>query len=175
MSGLSGLNALAVGRTAAVAGGRDGSIYLLDSGTCKPITLAFRNSGDPVLSTDFAPNDQFAVAGTQNGKLRVIRIADKAELPMVQAHSAGVTAVAIRRDGTLLATGGRDRTVRLWKRTGDRFEPLLEVSDLPGPVAELQFNPAEGRLLVLLASEHAVRVWDIDRLNKQLAELKLGW
>ena len=74
-----------------------------------------------------------------------------------------------------LASGSSDQSVRLWKRAGDRYESLLTVSDLPGAVRELQFSPTDGRLLVLLAQEHAVRVWDVDRLKTQLAELKLGW
>jgi WD40 repeat protein len=136
---------------------------------------AFPASGDPVLSVALAPDEALVVAGTQNGKLRAIRPADKTELSAVTAHPGGVTAVAVSRDGRLLATGGRDRVVRLWKRTSDRFESLLAVSDLPDPVRELQFSPTDGRLLVLLAHEHAVRVWDVDRLNGQLGELKLGW
>jgi WD40 repeat protein len=82
--------------------------------------------------------------------------------------------VSLSSDGTLLATGGRDRTVRLWKYCGDEFELLLAVDHLPGLVRELQFAPT-GRLLVLLDHARAVDVWDVNRLNAQLAELKLGW
>jgi serine/threonine protein kinase/WD40 repeat protein len=173
VSGLSGLNALAVGRTAALAGGQDGSVYLLDLATCEPAP-AFRGSGDPVLSVAFTPNDEFALAGTQNGKLRTIRLADKTELPATLAHPSGLTALAVNRANTLCATGGRDRTIRLWKRSGEKLELLFAVSDLPTAVKELQFNTA-GQLLVLLDEEHAVRVWDINRLKTQLASLNLDW
>ena len=33
----------------------------------------------------------------------------------------------------------------------------------------------DGRLLVVLEQQHAVRVWDVARLNALLAEHKLGW
>ena len=173
LNGLSSLDALAVGRTVAVAAGREGTLFLLDPVTCEP-TSTFRSAGDPVLSVALAPDDSLIVAGTQNGNLRVVRIADKTEFPAVPAHPKGVTAVSINRDGTLLATGGRDSTVRLWKRAGDRFELLLAVAHLPGLVRELQFAPSDGRLLVLLDHDHAVRIWDVDRLNAQLAELEIG-
>jgi WD40 repeat protein len=173
VSGLASLDALAVGRGLAAVGARNGAVVLLDAG-CK-FTDAYPASGDPVLAVALAPDESLVAAGTQNGKLRLIRPADRTELPAVEAHPGGVTAVSISRDGTLLATGGRDRAVRLWKRSGDRFEPLLTVSDLPDPVRELQFSPSDGRLLVLLSHEHAVRVWDIDRLKGRLGELKLGW
>ncbi|WP_171471928.1 WD40 repeat domain-containing protein [Frigoriglobus tundricola] len=175
MTGLSSLNALAVGRRVAVAGGRDGAVYVLDPQTCRPTGSASPNVGDPVLAAAVTPDDALALAGTQSGKLRVVRTADRTELSAAAAHSGGVTAVAIDRTGTLLVTGGRDRAVRVWKRTGDRFETLFTVSDLPSVATALRFDPAGGRLMVLLASEHAVRVWDVDRLRAELGDLKLGW
>ncbi len=171
--GLASLDALAVGRNVVAVGGRSGSVHLLDANTGQ-YAAKFPASGDPVLSVALAPDESLTVAGTQNGRLRVIRTADREELPSVAAHPGGVTAVSVSLDGTLLATGGRDRVVRLWKRTGDRFEPLFAVSDLPGPVRELQFGE-NNRLLVLLARERAVRVWDVNALKAQLGEFGLGW
>jgi WD40 repeat protein len=173
LTGLASLDALAAGRELAVAGGRDGSLFVL-SAACEPVASS-RRPGDPLLAVALAPDDSFAVAGTQAGLLRVMNLATKAELPALPAHSGGTAAVALNRDGTLLATGGRDRAVRLWRRTAQGFEPLLTLSDLSGTVRELQFAPGDDRLLVLLSYEHAARVWDIDKLRTQLAELKLGW
>jgi serine/threonine protein kinase/WD40 repeat protein len=174
VSGVSSIDALTVGRTVAVAGGREGTVFLLDPLTCEQIKT-LRAPGDPVLSVALAPDESLLVAGTQNGKLRAVRVADKIELPAVPAHPGGMTAASFNADGTLLATGGRDRTVRLWRRTGNQFEPLLAVEHLSGVVRELQFDPTNSRLLVLLDHEHAVRIWDVDRLKAQLAEVKLGW
>jgi WD40 repeat protein len=174
LSGLASLDALAAGNDAVAAGGVNGAVYVLDPATCKP-KVTFPRSGDPVLAVAVAPDDSLVVAGTQQGMLRVMCPTEKIELPPVAAHPDGTTAVAINRDGTLLATGGRDRAVRLWRRVGDRFEPLLAVSDLPGAVRELQFSPGDNRLIVLISHGHAVRVWDVDRLRAQLTELKLGW
>ena len=173
LSGLATMESLAAGRDIAAAGGRDGSVYLLNA-ACE-VTGRLPGPGDPVLAVAFSPDNALVVAGTQNGTLRVIRTADRTELDAVSAHPGGTTAVSVSRDGALLATGGRDRTVRLWKRAGDRFEPLLAVADLPGGVRDVQFSPTDGSLLVLLVNERAARVWDTDRLNAQLAELKLGW
>jgi eukaryotic-like serine/threonine-protein kinase len=177
--GVSTIDALAVGRTRTVAGGREGGVYLVDD---QFKATGFHGQGeaelwlgDAVLSVAVAPDDSFVLAGTVSGKLRHIRPADKTTFPSIMAHPGGVSAVAISRDGTLLATGGRDQSIRLWKRTGDQLEPLLTVPALPGAVRRLYFSPTDGRLLVLLAHEHAVRVWDVDRLSARLAERQLGW
>jgi WD40 repeat protein len=174
VSGLATFDALAVSRAAVAAGCVNGSVYVLDPATCK-LAANFTNSGDPVLSVAIAPNDSLIVAGTEKGLLRVMNLAKQTELPPVPAHADGTTAVAINRDGTLLVTGGRDRAVRVWKRVCEHFEPLFTVADLPGAVRELHFSPNDNRLLVLIHHGHAVRVWDVDKLRTQLAELKLGW
>jgi WD40 repeat protein/tRNA A-37 threonylcarbamoyl transferase component Bud32 len=174
MHGLSSVDALAVGRTVAVAGGREGAAFVLHPMTCQP-TATFRLTGDPVLAMALSPDEAVAVAGTQTGKLCAVRTADGSQLSAVPAHPKGVTAVSFSRDGTLLATGGRDCTVRFWKRAGDGFELLFEVDQLPGQVRDLQFGASDDRLMVLLDHEHAVRVWDTDRLRAHLTDLKLGW
>ncbi|MFM8273078.1 MAG: protein kinase domain-containing protein [Gemmata sp.] len=168
------LDALAVGRTVVAAGGPSGSVHLLDPATERylaPVSAL----GDPVLSLALSPDEAFVFAGTQSGKVRVIRLCDRAELPAVPAHPGGTTAVAVSRDGSVVATGGQDRAVRLWKRAGARLDPVLTVPDRSGPVRELQFAPDDDRLLVLIADERAVRVWDVAKLRAQLGRFKLAW
>jgi eukaryotic-like serine/threonine-protein kinase len=168
------LTALAVGRRLVVIGDAFGDVFLLDAAR---VTVLGRlpRPDDPILAVGVSPDDGVAIAGTRSGKLRAVRIADTAELPAVEAHPGGVTAIAFSRDGSLVATGGRDRSVRLWRCDRGRLEPLLAVTALTGPVGQLQFGLADNRLLVVLGRDHAARVWDTDRLNAQLAEMGLGW
>lgn len=172
--GLASLDALAVGRTVVAAGGRSGSVHVFRADRGQFVGTVM-NSGDPVQSLAVPPDEALIVAGTQSGNVRAIRTADRAELPFVPAHPDAVTALSFNHDGTLLATGGRDRSVRFWKRAGEQFEPLFTVADLAGPVRELQFHPSDNRLLVLVSQERAVRVWDVERLKAQLAQYELAW
>jgi WD40 repeat protein len=173
VSGLSSLDALAVGRSRAVVGGRDGAVHVLSD---RAVWQAgFPRPGDPVLSIALSPDEELVAAGTRSGSVRLIQTADRVELPGLGPHPGGAAAVSFNRDGTLLASGGKDRAVRVWQRVGDGFELLFAVDDLPAPVVGLEFGPTGNTLLVLLTNERAVRVWDLDRLRTQLGELTLDW
>jgi WD40 repeat protein len=172
-SGLSSLDALAVGPAGAVAGGRNGTLYHLDTACNLRTTYARR--GDPVLSVALSPCGALVAAGTQQGRVRLVRLGENRELPDLDAHPSGTTAVAFDLTGTVFASGGRDRSVKLWARDGDRFELILTVANLSSAVRELHFAPDSQRLLVLLTDEHAARVCDVAVLRRELGEVGLGW
>jgi WD40 repeat protein len=172
LSGLSSLDALAAGRRRAVVGGRDGTVHVFDDHVKQ--VAQFLRPGDPVLAVGLAADESLAVAGTRSGLVRVLRLADGAELPAFVAHPGGVTAVGLSREG-LLVTGGKDRAVRVWRRSGERFEPVLSIDRLTAPVQSLEFAASDNRLLVLLANEHAARLWNLDLLRAECAALGLGW
>lgn len=80
------------------------------------------------------------------------------------------------RDGSCLATGGKDRAVRVWWPAADgTYELAFAVADLSARVRTLEFGRSDNRLLVVVQNEHAARVWDLDVLGRQLGELQLGW
>ena len=172
ISGLPALEALAVGRTVAAVGGRDGTVHLLSPRAAR--LASYPKPGDPVMSVAVAPDGGLVAAGARSGSVRLIRPGADAELPGFGAHPGGVTGVSFAAGGTVLATGGKDRAVRVWRRAGDRFELLYAVDGLPAPVAGLEFGPRGEDLVVLLTNERAVRVWDLARLREQLAALALG-
>ena len=59
-----------------------------------------------------------------------------------RAHPGEILSLSLDSDGELLATGGEDHRLRLWKRSTGR---LLTQYDFPGPVSGCAFLP-DGRL-----------------------------
>jgi WD40 repeat protein len=78
--------------------------------------------------------------------------------PVLISHPDAVTAVRLNHRGDLLATGGRDHAVRLWRVDGHRSQRLAAF-DVPYTPGSLSISP-DDRTLVL-SGAGPTQVWDI--------------
>jgi len=132
-----------------------------------------RESANIVHAAAVTDDGTLAVAGTEDGRLWLFRLPGE-QLVKWAGHRDRVTAVAFDRTGEWLATGGRDRVVRVWRRNAEQFLPYLELRVPDGqPIRQVMFSPTGDRLLVLRENETAVRVWHLDKLRTRFKNLRL--
>ena len=82
-----------------------------------------------------------------------------AEINLLVGHSRGVESVAFSPDGTKLASGSWDTTIRLWDvRTGKGTHTLAGHRD---SVRSLVFSP-DGLTLASRGRDEMIRLWDVD-------------
>jgi serine/threonine protein kinase/WD40 repeat protein len=87
--------------------------------------------------------------------LKLYDLPSRQERIALQGHIGLVFAIAFTRDGNRLASGGSDRTVRIWDvETGKQQVCIAN----PGPVYGLALTPDGG--MVAAMGTDAIRVWD---------------
>jgi RNA polymerase sigma factor (sigma-70 family) len=147
-----------------------------NTGAWRPRPVTLRPPG-PTSVVALAPDGKLAATGarprlwdTATGKELAVLIPLKrpAPPPGFPPEHIPVRAVAFRPDGTLLATGGQDGTVKLWEVAKRAERATLKPAAAPaaGPVLALAFRP-DGQVLAAAAGP-AVRLWDV-ATGKELA------
>ena len=84
--------------------------------------------------------------------------AQSIETIIQQGHPAAVTALAFSPDGKTIATGSKDKTVKLWETSsGNEIRTLAGHSS---QVNDIRFTP-DGKSLLSADWDHTVKVWDV--------------
>jgi WD40 repeat protein len=93
----------------------DETIKLWNTGTfeCQS-TLTVDSGYEGVTSISFSPMGDMIAAGCSNGKIYLMDAVTVAVRRSLTGHSSYVMSVVWNNDGTKLASGSYDKTVRIW-------------------------------------------------------------
>lgn len=131
------------------AGGADGRIHIWDLESEKISTL----EGHEGWITALAYGARLFAVDFHGG----LRAWDETRKPVWSAHAAGACAMAVSPDGSVVATGGHDRVVRLWSAADGKL--LKELAGHAGYVYSLAFHP-DGKSLASGDLMGVVKHWD---------------
>jgi RNA polymerase sigma factor (sigma-70 family) len=182
---VAGLFATARARAGRALGGRMAGLWSQypptprNAGSWRSRAVALHPPGPPFVVA-LAPDGKLAATGarprlwdTATGKeLAVLIPLKRPALPppgfQPPPEHVPVRAVAFSPDGSLLATGGQDGTVKFWEvaKRSERATPKPAAAQPAGAVLALAFRP-DGEVLAVAAGK-AVRLWEVAS-GKELA------
>jgi WD40 repeat protein len=158
---------LCVGKQYAAVGVRDGSLAILAAADARQLCSQSLGEG-PVQALAFDQDEKWAAFGTFNGTVGLVSLPDGKVHDLRKVHRDSVETIAFVGPD-LIASGSLDRSVRLWRRTAGGLEEVLTLSFV-GPV--IRVLSTGSHLAVLVQGERAVRLWNLAKLQRELAELE---
>lgn len=108
--------------------------------------------------------DFLALGGTDN-RVHIWSLRENRRVQILDEHTDNVSTLAFSRDGTRLASGSHDGTVRLWRVDPEygRFEaaPNSPFQGHTVDVIDVEFSP-DGKSLMSTGFDQVVRIWDLE-------------
>jgi WD40 repeat protein len=144
--------ALTADGTKLAAGGKDGSVKLLNAADFKELFKLDGHQG-PVTSVAFSPNGQVLASAGADRTVRFYNVVNGQFIAAVGAHAGPVNSVAINPNGAVAHTVGDDGMLRFWQL------PPVAGKSLPGHTAAIHTLAlsGDGNLLVTGGDDKTVR------------------
>ncbi|KZP23817.1 WD40 repeat-like protein, partial [Athelia psychrophila] len=141
----------------------EGEDQPMDADTEDTSEQAFPNHGTSVFVVSAHPTEPLAASGGEDDLGYLWDITDGAVVAKLTGHTDSVTSTAFSADGELLASGGMDGRVRVWRRVGKADWRTWEfLTELQGcdEVMWLRWHP-KGNVLLAGSNDSTVWLWQL--------------
>jgi WD40 repeat protein len=155
-----------------LSGFRDGSVRVHSADRLTEFQVTGKQFTERVTAAAINDCETWGVTGTETVDIWLTRLMTAESTQIVRGHHDRVSALAFSGE-KLLASGGLDAQLRLWRVDKDRLIELLTLR-LPRPIRSLAFHPDGVRLGILCDSDRAIRIWDLSRFLDRLRVLGHG-
>ncbi|MFO1063200.1 MAG: hypothetical protein U0892_04950 [Pirellulales bacterium] len=117
----------------------------------------FESASRWIRALEKAPGDKDLLAGTEDGKLVVLSVADKKETKRIDAHGAAVFDIAFNTAGDRVASVAGDGSVKVW--SWPALEPVSSGTRGKDALWAVAFT-SDGSQLVTGGADRRIRLWD---------------
>ena len=158
-AGKNKINALAIHdkENSIVAAQNNGQLikYNLDT---KDSVLLFNNDY-PLYSVSYSKDGKYLCFGDEKGRIILINILTSG-IKILPGHSARINNISFSNDGTKMATGSFDKTVRIWNLNQLEDAPVV-LRDHRDWVWSIIFNEDDSRLWAG-SRDYLIRLWPVN-------------
>ncbi|MFD7078255.1 trypsin-like peptidase domain-containing protein [Nocardioides sp. NPDC059952] len=127
----------------------------------------------PTGDTAYSPDGKLFAVPLSTDAVEVRRAGNGKLVDTIRSGHGSVTSVAFSNDGTVLATGGADRNLRLWK-VSSRKQIGSTLSGHDGAISRMAFLPDGDTLVSVSQSDDSVRLWSLSAHRSVAAVPTLG-
>jgi WD40 repeat protein len=122
---------------------------------------------DISMTSAVSPGCQRFASSDKEGTLTLGGLETTETQKFVKAHKSWAFALAFSADGLTLASGGADKTIKLWDAvTG---VPLATLTGHTDRISGLAFSP-DGKTLASGSYDRTVKLWDVSKVVKKKQE-----
>ncbi len=156
--------------TLVAIGAGDGGINVFSLPDMRPVKhWQAHQEGFSVNALAFSPDGKKLLSGSRDAHMNVFDVEDDfALLQSIAAHNYAIYSIVFNRDNSLLATGSRDKTIKIWNPDTFEFLQRIDLEKNEGhknSVNKIIWHPETG-YLISAGDDRTIMVWEIGGLKR---------